>query len=239
MIYQNRKEICDINCQQIFTLEKKLYKNEFDIETVGDLLPGNILITDLNKLSTIYMNRSGCNILKHDVAELEQLGPEYYQKFFVSDEINGVIGNYLTMQKHQDTSIYNFAHRVKAVDESSYKWYFAAAKLIFTKGERISHKMILIVNEVDALGVVARKLNAALEEGEWMKKNFNKFRSLTKRESQIVGLLAKGKSSTEISDMLFLSKLTIHTHRRNINTKLGSKSFADIYKFALAFDLIS
>jgi len=231
-------EIISINSQQVFTLERKIQKGEFSIEAVGDYLPGNVMVTDLSKLATVYMNKRGCNILKHSVEEIAEKGSEYYQNFFVPEEINLIIQNFFKMQQQQDSaSTYNFVHRVKAIDEDSYKWYFASTKLLYTPNQVVSDKILLIVNEVNSLGHIAKKINSVLEESDWMKKNYKKFCKLTKREKEIIALLASGKSSSEISDILFISNLTVNTHRRNIIDKLEAKSFAELYKFALVFGL--
>jgi len=236
----NRHEIKDISSQQLFTLERKINKNEFSIEAVGNYLPGNILVTDLNQLSTEYMNSNGCNILGHNVEELQELGPEYYQRFFVPEEIGLVISTYQHMQQQQDVSgIYNFAHRVKAVSDAGYKWYFASAKLMYSPGHAVADKMLLIVNEVNSLGNIAKKINSVLEESDWMKQHFKKFCRLSKREKEIIGLLVSGKNSSQISEIFNLSRLTVNTHRRNIKQKLEIKTFSELYKFAVVFDLLT
>lgn len=51
---------------------------------------------------------------------------------------------------------------------------------------------------------------------------------LTKREKEIIALISIGKTSREIADQLFLSELTIKTHRKNINEKMGTKSVAQL-----------
>jgi len=51
---------------------------------------------------------------------------------------------------------------------------------------------------------------------------------LTKREKEIICLIALGKSTKDIATQLFLSELTIKTHRKNISEKLGSKGIADL-----------
>ncbi|MGI9550119.1 MAG: response regulator [Aurantibacter sp.] len=47
---------------------------------------------------------------------------------------------------------------------------------------------------------------------------------LTRRERQILDLLARGKTSQQMADQLSLSRFTIDTHRKNIHKKLGTKS---------------
>jgi DNA-binding NarL/FixJ family response regulator len=57
---------------------------------------------------------------------------------------------------------------------------------------------------------------------------FTMTQKLTKREKDIVNLIAQGKSNKEIADALFLSELTVKTHRKNIKDKLGAKGKAEL-----------
>lgn len=61
---------------------------------------------------------------------------------------------------------------------------------------------------------------------------------LTKREIEIIRLVAEGKASKEIADQLFLSLHTVDTHRRNILTKLKLKNIADLVRFAFENHLL-
>lgn len=51
---------------------------------------------------------------------------------------------------------------------------------------------------------------------------------LTKREIEIVRLIVAGKTTKDIAQELFLSELTIKTHRKNISEKMDSKGLADL-----------
>lgn len=67
---------------------------------------------------------------------------------------------------------------------------------------------------------------------EVIEDDFVKSLSLTKREKEIISLLAREKSSQEIADALFISIYTVNTHRKNILHKLGIKNTAGLVKFA-------
>jgi len=58
-------------------------------------------------------------------------------------------------------------------------------------------------------------------------------KTLTPREREIIKLIADGKSSKEIADILFISYRTAERHRSNIMGKFGLKKTADLVKFAL------
>lgn len=56
---------------------------------------------------------------------------------------------------------------------------------------------------------------------------------LTIRERQIVKLIAEGKSSKEIGELLYISSRTVQHHRANIMRKLGVKKTTDLVKYAM------
>ena len=57
--------------------------------------------------------------------------------------------------------------------------------------------------------------------------------ALTKRETEILKLIAKGRTSIEIAKHLKLSKYTVDTHRKNIHKKLGIKSNTGLVNYVL------
>lgn len=54
---------------------------------------------------------------------------------------------------------------------------------------------------------------------------------LTLREKEILQLLIQGKSTQEISEILFLSFLTVQTHRRNLLNKFQVKNLVELINF--------
>jgi DNA-binding NarL/FixJ family response regulator len=62
---------------------------------------------------------------------------------------------------------------------------------------------------------------------------------LSRRERDIALLLSKGKSTQEIADDLFLSFLTVQTHRRNILQKYKMKNVAELIAFLLKNNMLN
>jgi DNA-binding NarL/FixJ family response regulator len=56
---------------------------------------------------------------------------------------------------------------------------------------------------------------------------------LSKREKEVAKLLAEGKSSKEVADLLYISIYTVRRHRDNIMRKLDLKGLADLVRYAL------
>lgn len=56
---------------------------------------------------------------------------------------------------------------------------------------------------------------------------------LTRREQQVLGLLIEGKKSEEISKILFISKQTVNSHRKNLLKKTNSSNTASLTSMAI------
>ena len=61
---------------------------------------------------------------------------------------------------------------------------------------------------------------------------------LTKRELEILKMIAKEMTNDEIAKGLFISKRTVDTHRQNLLNKLHVKNTAGLIKAAYAFNLV-
>jgi DNA-binding NarL/FixJ family response regulator len=61
---------------------------------------------------------------------------------------------------------------------------------------------------------------------------------LTKREKEILELIAEGHTNHEIADRLFLNSTTIDSHRKNMLTKFNVKNTAALIKIAMTNHLI-
>jgi len=57
--------------------------------------------------------------------------------------------------------------------------------------------------------------------------------NLTTREREVLKLIAEGKSSKKIADLLFISVRTVDRHRANIMEKLEVKKTADLVRYAI------
>jgi DNA-binding NarL/FixJ family response regulator len=57
--------------------------------------------------------------------------------------------------------------------------------------------------------------------------------TLTTREREVLKLIAEGKSSKEIAQLLFISVLTVNNHRAKIMEKLNLNKATDLVKYAI------
>lgn len=81
----------------------------------------------------------------------------------------------------------------------------------------------------------------SLEAGQAMRKESERQKDLpliTKREKEVLALIAEGLTNPAIADKLFVSTSTVDSHRKSLLAKLQVKNTAALIKFAIQNKLI-
>lgn len=99
-------------------------------------------------------------------------------------------------------------------------------------------EMIDTINEVDKKGFYYnQEVMKVIQDNILNKNNKNKtiFDSdfLTSRETEVLSLICKQKSTIEISEQLFISPRTVEGHRNNLLLKTESKNIAGLVVYAI------
>jgi DNA-binding NarL/FixJ family response regulator len=66
----------------------------------------------------------------------------------------------------------------------------------------------------------------------------NKIPVITRREKEVLELIADGMTNNEIAQKLFISSTTVDTHRKNLLAKFQSKNIASLIKLAMQMNII-
>ena len=73
----------------------------------------------------------------------------------------------------------------------------------------------------------------------WQTTNASAFSILSPREREVLQLMAEGRSTNQIADGLCISVKTVESHRKQVMTKLGIHSVAELTKYAIRQGLTS
>lgn len=61
---------------------------------------------------------------------------------------------------------------------------------------------------------------------------------ISRREKEVLALVAEGYTSTQIADKLFISNHTVESHRKNLMEKFGASNMPVVIKLAIEYNLI-
>jgi len=62
--------------------------------------------------------------------------------------------------------------------------------------------------------------------------------NLTRREREVLALIADGKTNNEVAEMLFISERTVEAHRANIMKKVDARNTAELIRKSITKNLI-
>jgi DNA-binding CsgD family transcriptional regulator len=223
----------------LMNLQQRIDKTISAIDAIADLLPGVIIIHNIPDGSVRYMSPRGLRFLNTTLEELQALKAGYHSKYFNPNESAEYVPGMLALLERNDLNeAYTFFQQSRQSDEQPWNWYLSSIKVLLQDDDGTPVLAITIAQNIDPLHHLTSKVSRLLDENNFLRKNQHIFAMLTRKEREIVKLMAVGQSSKQIAQTLFISEQTAQTHRRNIKAKLGAASDYDITKFAQAFDLI-
>lgn len=177
------------------------------------------------------------NCLDEKLHDTSMLHKHFFELLSENEEQELVRQITFFLNKQGEEAVYSFFWgNCKTVDLEA-KWYVSSARLKKCTNASPLHKIVVFTYNLELLVENKAKLYQVIENLVFLKNNFNKASLLTKRETEILGLLALGKTSVEIGEKLFISEHTVNTHRKNINKKLEIKNLTDLMKYAAVFDI--
>jgi DNA-binding CsgD family transcriptional regulator len=221
------------------TLEQRIEDKIAFIQAIEKDIPAVLIIHDI-KLGTVrYMSTRGLNILGTTLKELQELGVDYYARYFNQEEAKEYVPKILALLERNNTDeTISFYQQVRSAPDKDWTWYLSATKIFMRDDEGKPILTITTATPVDPKHNFSAKVQRLLDENNFLRHNQHLFSKLTSREIELLRLFALGKSAPEVSKELFISELTVKTHRRNLREKLNAESNYDLTRFAQAFDLI-
>jgi DNA-binding CsgD family transcriptional regulator len=221
------------------TLALKIKKKTQEIASVSGNIPGVIIIHDLPQLNLIFMSEMGLKLLGKKWDDIKELKFEDFQKQFFNEEdakknMPKIVG---LLETNTDTPV-SYFQQVRTSKTREWDWYMCTVKVLLRDSEGRPILIITVAMQIDAQNYFTANAAQLLEENEFLKNHYHEFARLTKREKEILGLMAKGRSTAQIADALYISETTAETHRKNIKTKIKINAPNDLYMYTHAFDLL-
>ncbi|MCB9771560.1 MAG: response regulator transcription factor [Candidatus Omnitrophica bacterium] len=195
---------------------KSLIEKDEAFKVVGQAKDGNELL--------ILLKTMKCDLIVLDLAMPNRDGIQSIKE--VKEQFPRVKILILTMQKDQE----HFRHAMAlgasgyVLKDDAYEQLMMAIKIIL-KGR------VFVSPEISKL--LTDYYVRSMDEAESSSPGI-----LTKREQQILKLIAKGLANKNIAAKLKLSIRTVETHRANLTHKLGIKSAASLARYAITKNLI-
>lgn len=205
----------------------------------AELFPAVVIIHQLDPFMPVYMSSRGLSELGITESELLSMGKDYLSNFFKLEDAEDYLNKLKNLlQKGDSTETFSFFQQVKFKEEEDWVWHIASSRIFELDDKGNPTHIITIANSINEMKHLPTKANRLLKEKHFFNINKEKFENLSRREQEVLKLVAIGKNSRAIADKLCISKLTVNAHRKNIKRKLSISSGYEFVLYAHAFDLI-
>ncbi|RZL13309.1 MAG: LuxR family transcriptional regulator, partial [Pedobacter sp.] len=133
---------------------------------------------------------------------------------------------------HVEEEVTGFYQKVRRDINAPWTQFYLSGKLL--KGCHGS--FIFMGNEVGDRKNGICQANQLLNTESISLVTFQRFNSLSKREKEILKLMAEGYQNKEIADRLSIAPFTVQTHRKNIKAKLEIKNMRELIRVSDLFN---
>jgi DNA-binding CsgD family transcriptional regulator len=202
-------------------------------------IPAVFIVHDLADFSVVYMSQRGLDILDATLDEVRLGNAEYHARYFNTEDAQVYVPKILGLiERNNSDELISIFQQVRRSPAHEWSWYVSTIKIFLRDKNGSPLLTITMAVPMETKHPLISKVDRLLEENSFLCRHQNVFDSLTKREKEILRLMARGVNSTEIAGQLHISEATANTHRRNIRTKINAQNNYEVTKFAQAFNLI-
>ncbi|RZK80844.1 MAG: LuxR family transcriptional regulator [Pedobacter sp.] len=220
-------------------LNVKIRKAIADIMAIADQFPGVVIIHRLPDLAVEYMSEKGLHGINITLKQVKELSAkDYYFRFFNPEDADDYVPKMQGFLKENSDRSISFFQQVKLHDSVDWVWHLSTTKILLRDDQNAPVLILTTAYPIDTFQHLDNKVQRLLQENNFLRTHYHLFSKLTRRECDVLKLLALGKSSPEIGDQLFISVGTVETHRKNIRQKLKVTTSFELSQYARAFDLI-
>ncbi len=221
------------------SLEQKLERFKPCAERVPGVVEVHRVCPETMKFSTILINQRGMQELGIQNDSEQQTERRTRERFFNNaniEALNRKLRRLLATRDPRDE--FSYFQQLKDKAREEWVWYIGSIRIFHQEeGGHPSH-VVTVSFPIDRMEHISTKAERFLAENEFFRDNIDKFLELGKRAREVLRLVAQGKSSQEIAELMEISVDTVHTHRKRIKKKLGISTSYEFTRFARAFDLL-
>jgi DNA-binding CsgD family transcriptional regulator len=228
----------DLNPNRLFS--KELEKRLEAIEAACRYLPCTVIVHSVPDAAVIWMSERGLRLLGTSIEELRALGASYHERYFnpedAADYVPKVMG---LLQRADPDEVVSYFQQVRYSPGEPYRWYLSVTRIFaFDEETKAATHAITTAFPIDPEHHLAAGVARLLEENNFLRANLGRLHSLSRREKEVLRLLATGQANKEVASALGISTETVSTHRRNLKRKLGAATLADLGRYAQAQELL-
>ncbi len=219
------------------------------LERLDAVEDSSVALYDLYQRKYVFLTSSFKFLLGYDRGEALGQGPEYFYRRMPEEDLETVLDTV--------TRTLRFLYGLPAQERKDYKLGFDF-RIRRADGRLIRLLQQVVALELDARGniwlvLAVNDLLPGDSTAEASRRSLRHLRSgrsclfiadeperpeLSRREIEVLGLVAVGLASREIADRLYISTATVNNHRQRILAKTGARNSSEAVRYATRLGIL-
>lgn len=189
-----------------------------------------VFIHDLKKLRHIWTNHNYSKIIGYSDAAIKRISPDWAINNYHPDDLH-IMQDRIDYFKQNKGDTFSGIYRIKH-KKGHWVWVYSNT-IVYKRDENNQpYQLLGICIDFSDNFKTMKQFSELYRENQQLKNQLS-ITSLTKREKEIIKMIAAGMTSNEIAVSLNISLHTANNHRKNILKKLNFHNKADIARFAV------
>jgi DNA-binding CsgD family transcriptional regulator len=235
------------------------------LERLDAVEDSSVVLYDLHQARYVYLTSSFKFLLGYRREEALDQGPEYFYRRMPEEDLRWVLDTVtrtlrflygLAPQERKDYKL-GFDFRIRRADDRLIR--LLQQVVVLELDARGNIWLILAVNDLVPAGSLDAPLRRSLRNlrdgRSWLFASGPRQDSglqaadsrdpdrprpleLTRRELEVLGLVAVGLASRQIADQLYISTATVNNHRQRILEKTGARNSSEAVRYALRLGIL-
>lgn len=217
--------------EKISRQNREVSRRQSVTDMVLDHVPAVIFLVDAERNRITWINSRVKAMLGYTVEQAETGGTKFLRELLPSDDFRQLQQATEFFEKRKGDEFKTVLHMRDAFGEEH------KMNTTFAPAERLDKNkiksFICIALDVTRQTETQQELKQLLRQMTTDSDSDSVVRSITRREYDILRLIAKEFSTKQIAEELNISVPTVETHRRNLLRKVGVKNTAGLVRFAV------
>ena len=176
----------------------------------------------------IWANKAVYEFIGYSRQEIDEMGVAYFLETMHPDDLH-IIGSAISKFEEGNDKLFSGLVRLKP-KQGKFHWFLGSVVVMEIKNGK-PWRFLVVALSIEHMQDTQLQLMELTKENLRLR-NQIKIQMLTRREIEVIRLIAVNYSDLRIAEKLFISPATARTHRNNIKEKLMVHNTAGIVQFA-------
>jgi DNA-binding CsgD family transcriptional regulator len=198
-------------------------------ENIFNKIPATIFLNDCRKSELQWAPYGNGSVLKYTKADYNEMGSRFFSEKYHPDDLATTLESFKYFNENDGPL--SAVARVKDKDDI-WKWLYSVSVVMNRGKDGLPDSTLGIVLDLSHKIFSEKRVDEIVKENLRLKNQITN-KCITKREKEVLKLIARGLTCIKIAEVLSISFHTVDTHRKNLMRKLGLHNISELTAFAV------